>query len=253
MTIDVTFFTNWEELKEAMPPVPATKFWPEWFKKQSGAKNMELGSEKNGMAPDGSHQDGYQTVKSCPAVLDVLNMGYVIPLWSDYKVKRVEKNEHCPQGIVWRMPAGPQSNMFGAATHPHEQMDAYPFPPDTFEGTFKLINPWSVKTPPGYSCYVCAPHYNKHGNLEVLNGVIDTDIYHELHVNTWFTAPIDEEVLLPISMPIVQIIPFKREDFQMDIKVGDHRSMHNKVTQFIHNAMFKAQHYRAKLSPKRYK
>jgi hypothetical protein len=151
------------------------------------------------------------------------------------------------------MPAGPQSNMFGAATHPHEQMDAYPFPPDTFEGTFKLINPWMVKTPPGYSCYVCAPHYNKHGNLEVLNGVIDTDIYHELHVNTWFTAPIDEEVLLPIGMPIAQIIPFKREDFQMEIKVGDHRSMHNKVTQFIHNAMFKAQHYRAKLSPKRYK
>ena len=54
-------------------------------------------------------------------------------------------------------------------------------------------------------------------------------------------------------MPIAQIIPFKRENFQMDIKVGDHRSMHNKVTQFIHNAMFKAQHYRAKLSPKRYK
>ena len=35
MTIDVTFFTKWEELPEAMPPVPATKFWPEWFKKQS--------------------------------------------------------------------------------------------------------------------------------------------------------------------------------------------------------------------------
>ena len=34
MTIDVTFFTKWEELPEAMPPVPATKFWPEWFKKQ---------------------------------------------------------------------------------------------------------------------------------------------------------------------------------------------------------------------------
>ena len=37
-----------------MPPVQASKFWPEWFKKQGGAKNWELGSEKNGMAPDGS-------------------------------------------------------------------------------------------------------------------------------------------------------------------------------------------------------
>ena len=253
MTTEVTFFTQYEELREAMPPVQASKFWPEWFKKQGGAKNWELGSEKNGMAPDGSHQEGYQTVKSCPAVLDVLNMGYIIPLWCDYKVKRIEKSQECPQGIVWRMPAGPFNNMFGAATHPHEQMDAYPFPPDTFEGTFKLLNPWGVKTPKGYSCYVCATHYNKQGNLEILNGVIDTDIYHELHVNTWFTAPLNEEITLNMGMPIVQIIPFKREEYKMDIKVGDHRSMHNKVTQFIHNAMFKAQHYRPKLSPKNYK
>ena len=253
MTTEVTFFTQYEELREAMPPVQASKFWPEWFKKQGGAKNWELGSEKNGMAPDGSHQEGYQTVKSCPAVLDVLNMGYIIPLWCDYKVKRIEKSPRVSQGIVWRMPAGPFNNMFGAATHPHEQMDAYPFPPDTFEGTFKLLNPWGVKTPKGYSCYVCAPHYNKHGNLEILNGVIDTDIYHELHVNTWFTAPANEEITLNMGMPIVQIIPFKREEYKMDIKVGDQDSMHNKVTQFIHNAMFKAQHYRPKLSPKNYK
>jgi len=253
MTTEVTFFTQHEELKEAMPPVPASKYWPEWFKNQGGAKNWSLGSEKNGMAPDGSHQDGYQTVKSCPAVLDVLNMGYVIPLWCDYKVKRIEKNEHCPQGIVWRLPAGLFNNMFGAATHPHEQMDAYPFPPDTFEGTFKLLNPWQVKTPKGYSCYVCAPHCSKRGNVEFVNGVIETDTYHELHVNTWFTAPLDEEVLLPMGMPIVQIIPFKREDYEMKVEVGDHRSMHNRVTQFIHNAMFKAQHYRPKLSPKYYK
>ena len=33
-TTKVTFFTNFEELKISLPPVPASKFWPEWFKKQ---------------------------------------------------------------------------------------------------------------------------------------------------------------------------------------------------------------------------
>ena len=47
-----------------------------------------------------------------------------------------------------------------------------------------------------------------------------------------------------MGMPIVQIIPSpKREEYKMDIKVGDPDPMHNKVTQFIHNAMFQAQHY----------
>ena len=98
------------------------------------------------MAPDGSPPRRLlQTVKSCPAVLDVLNMGYIIPLWCDYKVKRIEKSQECPKVLYGVCPFFfffffPFNNMFGAATHTHEQMDAYPFPPDTFEGTFKLLN-----------------------------------------------------------------------------------------------------------------
>ena len=115
------------------------------------------------------------------------------------------------------------------------------------------MNPWYIKTPPGYSCYVIAPYYNKHDNLEIMNGVIDTDLYHEAHINSFFTAPMGEEITFEYGMPICQVIPFKREDYEMEVEVGDHRSMKNKVTQFIHNSLFKAQHYREKLSPKRYR
>jgi hypothetical protein len=54
-------------------------------------------------------------------------------------------------------------------------------------------------------------------------------------------------------MPIAQVIPFKREEFKMKVDTGDHRSMENKVTQFIHQSMFAKQHYRKKLSINRYK
>jgi hypothetical protein len=240
----VTFFTHHDELKESLPPVPASKFWPDWFKKQKTPKvpiTQEL-----------EDRGGPQTVKSCPGILDVLNQGYVIPLWSDYKVVRVPETPDMPQGIRWRMPGGQQS-MFGASTHPMEQMDAYPFGPETFRGSFKFMNPWFVKTPPGYSCMFVAPYYNKHNNLEIMNGIIDTDKYHEAHINSFFTAPMGEEITFDYGMPICQVIPFKREDYEMEVLSGDHRSMHNKVTQFIHNSMFKAQHYRPKLSPRYYK
>ena len=240
----VTFFTNYEELKESLPPVPASKFWPEWFKKQ---KTPEVQ-----MSQELEDRGGPKTVKSCPGILDVLNQGYIIPLWCDYKVVRVPSTQEQPQGIRWRMPGGQQS-LFGASTHPMEQMDAYPFSPDTFNGSFKFMNPWYVKTPPGYSCMFVAPYYNKHKNLEIMNGIIDTDLYHEAHINSFFTAPMGEEITFEYGMPICQVIPFKREDYEMEVLVGDHRSMHNKVTQFIHNSLFKAQHYRPKLSPKRYK
>ena len=56
-----------------------------------------------------------------------------------------------------------------------------------------------------------------------------------------------------MGMPIVQIIPFKREEFEMKTKVGDHRTIDNKVTQFIHRSKFVQNHYRKKLSVNRYK
>ena len=207
--IEVTFFTHIEELKHANPPKPANKFWPEWFKNQKGSSKCPVSNEEK------------QTVKSCPGILDVLNYGYIIPLWSDYRVVRLPE----PENIGWKIPdtvsfvAGPNPQ-FAATTHPQVQIDNYPFPPDTFNGSFKLINPWSIKTPPGYSCYITAPHYNKHPNLSVLSGIIDTDIYHEGHINTWFTAPLEEEILLPYGMPIAQIIPFKREEFKMKVSAS---------------------------------
>lgn len=226
---NIKFFTSHEQLKETLPPVPASKFWPKWFKDQStGNFNTET-------------RQGINTVKSCPAMLDVLNMGYVIPLWSDFKLIRTEND------IGW---ISPNSNIFPITTHPEEQIDAYPFGPNTFKGTVKLINPWKVRTSPGYSCMFVSPYYHKNDNLEVLVGSIDTDRYHEAHVNTFLTSELNQEIKLNYGMPLVQVIPYKREKFKMETLVGDHRSSISKAMQFIHSSMFAAQSYRKKLSPK---
>ena len=54
-------------------------------------------------------------------------------------------------------------------------------------------------------------------------------------------------------MPLVQIIPFKREEYKMQHLAGDHRTKANILTQFVHNSIFQPQHYREKLNVKRYK
>jgi hypothetical protein len=222
---NIKFFTQHEQLKETLPPVPASKFWPQWFKDQG------TGSF------DTPNREGSNTVKSCPAMLDVLNMGYIIPLWADFKLMRQTNND-----ISW---LSPNPEMYGIDFHLEEQIDAYPFGPDTFKGTVKLINPWQVRTAPGYSCMFVSPYYHKHDNLE--------DRYHQTHVNTLVTAPVNQEVRLDYGMPLVQVIPYKREEFKMEVLVGDYRSSITKAMQFVHESMFAAQSYRKKLSPKWFK
>ena len=67
---NVLFYTAFKELEETIPPVPASEFWPEWFKKQTARR--------------ASDEHPWSTVKSCPGIMDILNMGYIIPLWCDY-------------------------------------------------------------------------------------------------------------------------------------------------------------------------
>jgi len=246
---DVTFFTLFPELMETMPPVPASEFWPEWFKKSPASRDQAEGNAGSEFFTK-AHRD-FRTVKSCPGILDVINMGYIIPLWSDYQLTKQTDGQ-----LGWQLPSsGPlgDSNLYGAAIHPHDQISGYPFGEDTWKGSFKFQNPWMVKTPKGYSCLMIHPFYNKHPNLQVLPGSIDTDVYHELHVNTFFTAKVNDTILFNYGMPLVQIIPYKREEYKMEVLVGDHRTKSNILTQFIHNSIFSKEHYRAKLSPKRYK
>ena len=238
--IKVTFFTPFKELQETMPPVPASKFWPQWFKDAPGTRP----------GTQGYHKDS-RTVKSCPGILDMLNMGYIIPLWADYKVTRQEDGQ-----VNWQLPSTRNlggSAMYGAGIHPHDQIESYPFEEDTYKGSFKFQNPWEVKTPKGYSCIMIHPFYNKHPNLQILTGNVDTDYYHELHVNSFFTAPVNKTILFEYGMPLVQIIPYKRDEYEMEALAGDHRTRENILTQFIHNSIFAPQHYRKNLSPKRYK
>ena len=237
-SIDVTFFTAFSELNDTKPPVPASEFWPQWFKDNPTTRSGFEGRDA-------------RTVRSCPGTLDVINAGYIIPLWADYKVVKQEDGQ-----LHWRLPSVRSlggSSQYGAAIHPHDQIDGYPFKEDTFKGSFKFQNPWELKTPKGYSCMAVQPFYHSHPNLEVLPGCIDTDFYHELHINTFFTSKTNEEIIFPYGMPLVQIIPFKREEYKMQHLAGDHRTKANILTQFVHNSIFQPQHYREKLNVKRYK
>jgi len=234
MATNIKFFTEIEELEKSLPVVPASKFWPEWFKNQ---RPIIPGNDKQYAS----------TVRRCPAILDILSMGYVIPLWCDFKLKRVEND------VLYAVP--PEvGGTFQLTTHAEAQIDAYPFDDNTFKGSVKFYNPWGIVTPPGYSVMVVNPYYQTTSCLRTLDGVIDTDVYHEAHINTFFTAPLNEEIDLKRGMPLAQIIPFKREDYVMETAVGDHRSITNIIREFVSACTFDRQKsYRNDLYSKRYK
>jgi hypothetical protein len=74
----------------------------------------------------------------------------------------------------------------------------------------KFHNPWTIITPPGWSCLFVPPMNRLKPVFEVFSGIVDTDVY-KAPVNVPFLPrAADGDYTLERGTPLVQVIPFKR-------------------------------------------
>ena len=188
-------------------PKPATHFIPEAFKKF-----------KTGEYPN-------DTVKGCMPFLDTFTSGYIIPLPAAIKASLIleEKQKVFKIILVERVAEFSEvSKLVGILDHPIRQFPETMMHNKSFvPHIFKFMNPWKIKTPPGYSCLFTQP-FNQNSDWKIIDGIVDTD-NHELEINFPFfwTKPLElnEEYNVNNGAPMVQVIPFKRESWKMETKV----------------------------------
>lgn len=90
----------------------------------------------------------------------------------------------------------------------------------------KLLNPWLIKTAPGYSSLFIGMQWEPNQNYQVMAGVVNTDYYH--HANIVLNIKGNSTFSIKEGTPIFHIIPFKREDIskKAELKRGD-AAMHH--------------------------
>jgi hypothetical protein len=191
-------------IPEEFSPKPARHFLPDWYKNTesyiTGKKTIDRTKSP-------------QTIKKCIPVLDALTSGYIIATWTDIYVQQLEDD------IIF-MPKSP-SLEFGL--HPLWQASKHPL--SNGQNISKFINPWSIKTPKGHSCLFTEPLHNPNPYFTALDGIVDTDIYtYPVNFPLILKDP-SFEGLIPAGTPIVQVIPFKRDNWKM--KLGGEKESHN--------------------------
>jgi hypothetical protein len=191
-------FTNTSGV-DIRQPEPASKFIPDWY------KNMEsyIGGEKK---PTGNGKTSV-TIKRCMPVFDAITAGYIVTSPADVWVSIKEIEGVKSQYFEWSNNSLIDFHpIHQAPNHPNQKPYAYP----------KWMNPWAIKTPKGYSTLFVQP-FHRESIFTILPGIVDTDTY-TASVN--FPMVINDpnfEGLIPEGTPIAQIIPFKREGWQMEI------------------------------------
>lgn len=191
-------FTNTRDfVLDGFEPVPARKIIPEWYKNLPSYMN-----EDNKKIPTGDGSTS-QTAKKCMPLFDVVGMGYIISTYVDVYVS-------IKDGAHWyEWPSFDPINF-----HPYKQAESHP---QSYKQDFpKWLNPWSIKTSKGTSCLFIPP-VHRESSFSVLEGVVDTDTYDN-NINFPFVMKDPTfEGLIPAGTPMVQVIPFQREDWKMKI------------------------------------
>ena len=156
-----------------------------------------IGKEKK---PDGKGGTK-STIKRCMPVFDAINAGYIIASSADVYVSikdGIQNFEWSALGLIDFHPVEQ------APTHPAKNEHAYP----------KWINHWAVRTPKGYSAMFVQPMHRE-SVFTILPGIVDTDEYYAPVNFPMVINDPDFEGLIHKGTPIAQVIPFKREDWNM--------------------------------------
>lgn len=213
--MQIEFYNDDEAIVEHFSPKPANKVIPDWY------RDLPMQIVKRAENID------VPTIKHCMPVQDMIMSGYI--LFNSYETHLIPGKNHL--GYDDFMTKCPHKPNIGA--HHHLQW------PLEISGKnhnyFKIGNSWLIRTPPGYSCLFVQPFYQMEERFQMLPAIVDTD-KHDMTIEFPGYLLTDKEVVIQPGDPIMQVIPFKRDEWSM---TASHRPKKRSLLEFYWQSAYR--------------
>lgn len=200
---------------------PAKNHIPQWYKKIPQWKNNEVFTMGKGFNI---------TVKHCMPFLDSLRSGYMIVLPNDLYVKN---NNGAPY-ITWNNADFPPSWR-------DEPADPSLVPAGHYHNEFLWKTGTANTVPVGYSILFTHP-LNRHDlPFTTLSGIVDGGLIMNPTGQIPFYIKEGFEGIIPQGTPIIQLIPFRQENWSIEKSKGlvEQSYKHNKQTISVISGWYK--------------
>jgi hypothetical protein len=214
--IEFSAHENYFFLKEDYP-TPIKLNIPEWFKQLK-------------------HEANSKTVKGCMPFLNTLTTGYLLKTPQEFLIEHNVDNIN-QQGEKFKdgnfEPALKNHQFYlqneyinlnssFVQVHQPKQLKGSPLVEKNKNLPFlKILNPWKIRTPNGYSCLFVPPLNNSDDRFSIIPGIVDTDTFKN-EINFPIVINGDKypslRTVIDKGTPYVQVIPFKRDDWKMKLK-----------------------------------
>ncbi len=222
-------FRPWLNKDSASTPVPTQKEIPDWYKDADRFAKMPNGEYFKAtkqicpVVKEGTTDDygKIPTWKACPAIMDSFSTGYVFKTPCDLTFF---KNA---QGVINVKVEDSKYQDFCTQRPPMPQFE---HPKGYYQHHFAWSSDWGLELPEGYSALFMTP-MNRF-DLPFLNttGIVDSDKVHLLGSFPFFIAE-GWEGKIPAGTPYLQVLPFKRENWEHKIEIQDGSQIYGKITE----------------------
>lgn len=217
----IKFINNMPHLTENSVSCPESsiKNLPEWYKNadkfyiNNFNENREI-LNSNTKTP---------TWKACPGIFDSMTMGYVLKTPCDITFYLDADNE---------INVKVENPIYRGFCLKRNSLHQFVPPFGYHDYHFAWTADWGIETEKGYSCLYLNPI--NHFQLPFLNtvGVIDTDQIGSPGSLPFFLIK-NWTGTIPAGTPYAQIIPFKREDWQMEIKLESKTEINSRMHKML--------------------
>ena len=222
---NIIFTDTLNSVPKELYPIPSSRTIPEWYK--------DMDSYRGGIKKPDKESRTPATIKRCMPIFDAITSGYTIVTHTDLYIfqeeivyydqeifnktgENVLLSEEKLKNLTRTAPSYKTALFDAIQFHSIEQAPTHPNRNGHNVAYPKWISPWGIKTPKGYSCLFLPPMHRENV-FQILPGIVDTDTY-TAPVNFPFTLNNSEyEGLVPAGTPIAQVIPFKRDSWEMSI------------------------------------
>jgi len=213
--------------KSISVPVPTQKEIPEWYKKADRFVKTLNGDYNKATRevcpfPKNGTTDDYGKIpnwKACPAIMDGFLTGYIFKTPCDLKFF---KNSF---GVINVEILDQKYKNFCTQRPP---MTEFEHPKGFYKDHFAWSLDWGLELPEGYSALFMTP-MNRF-DLPFINttGIVDCDKVHLLGSFPFFIAD-GWEGIIPAGTAYLQVLPFKRENWDHQIDILDQSEIYNKM------------------------
>ncbi len=207
----IKFHCSLPEVLEKYPIIKAKEHRPQWIKESAAVYKNDL---KN--ISKTSHVHG--TVK-CVGIHGLLNQGYVLRSWYDLTIRTgsdpYQFEYFIPEAISNYLQERNYKNNLISWFSGDDSRLKVPVPEGSLKTVIKLVMPWSVSIPKGWSLMIQPVPYADETAFSSTPGILPSGDFFEINpIIVWHKM--NSETLIKAGTPICQLIPIKDQEVDFE-------------------------------------